>query len=196
MIALKLIATSMALTTALFLPMACTSLVAGSPVPRAEIGSAPQRSSTMSAPSTQRSLDDLAMCDLLTLADLPIRPDRGGHTTHEPRDKGDACVVTVQMSDAFSILTVKVSRNALKFSDYTPPSVSPNGKFIQIGGRRAWSGNPVTTGSDKYCFTAFGAADGYISLTILDETKRGVAPCDTDVGLAEKVVSRTPEPYE
>jgi len=136
------------------------------------------------------------MCDLLTPADLPVRPDRGGNTTHEPRDKGDACIVTVQMSDVFSIVTVKVSRNPVKFSDYIPPSASPNGKFIQIGGRKAWSGNPVTTGSDKYCFTAFGAADGYISVTILDETKRGVAPCDTDVGLAEKVVSRTPEPYE
>jgi hypothetical protein len=184
-------------TAALLLPAACTSIVQGSPVPRAELDSAPPGgTSTTSVPHTRRSLDDVAMCDLLTPADLPVHPDRGGKTTHEPKDKGDVCEVGVQMSDVFSILVVSVSRQPLKFSQYTPPAASPNGRFTQIGGRKAWVGNPVKSGSDKNCFTAFGAADGYIALTLIDETNRGVAPCDTDVGIAEKVVPRTPEPYE
>jgi hypothetical protein len=183
-------------TTILLPPVACTSVVQGSPMPRADLGSAPRGGSATSAPNTGRSLNDLAMCELLTPADLPVHADQGGKTTHEPKDKGNACEVGVQMRDLFSIVIVKVSRYPVKFSEYIPPRSSPNGKYTQIGGRKAWVGNPLNTGLDKYCFAAFGAADGYISLTITDETQRGIAPCDTDVGIAEKVAPRTPEPYE
>jgi hypothetical protein len=100
------------------------------------------------------------------------------------------------MSDVFSILTASVGRKPQKFSDYVVPSGSQNGRFTEIAGRKAWVGNPVSSGSDKHCGVATGAADGHLIVVVLDETKRGVDPCQTVTGLAEKVIARTPAPYD
>lgn len=184
---------------AFFFMAACTSANQGVPMPQTPFStSAPSgdHSPTTSEMNTQKSLNDLDMCELLTPADLPIQAGEGGKTKHELKDAGSACEVAVQMSDIFSIIVVKVSREPIKFSRYNPPAGSPNGKFTEIGNRKAWVGNPVASASDKHCFTAFGSADGYIALTITDETERGVDPCVTATGLAEKVIPRTPEPYD
>ena len=133
------------------------------------------------------------MCGLLTPGDFPVQPGAGGTATQEPQYDGDLCSTSVQLKDILSVLVSTIERRIRPFSQFTPPSSSKNGKLTEISGRKAWVGNPFSD-VDKGCVAVFAAADGYISLSVTDETGRGVDPCQTVVALAEKVASRTAAP--
>lgn len=175
---------------------ACTSISEGTPTPGDTSRGSESSTGETAEPETPRSLRDLVMCEILLPDDIAVRPDEGGSIEHEPEDDGDACTVTVQMSDVFDIITAKMIRIDESFSSYSPRPGSGDGGFTEISGREAWVGDPSSTASDEQCFAAFGAADGYLALAVTDETQRGVDPCVTAVHIVEKVISRTPAPYD
>lgn len=177
----------------------CTSGSAGNPIARVDsTGSETSGSTTTSAPTSSsaangKALKELDMCRLLTPGDMPVQPGASGTATQKPKYDGDLCSTTVQLADILSVLVSTIERHFQPFSQFVPPSSSKNGKMTEVAGRNAWVGNPFSD-VDKGCVAVFGASDGYISLSVTDETNRGVDPCQTVTQLAEKVVSRTPAP--
>lgn len=175
---------------------ACTTSSGGTPIAKSGQTAPDIPSSTStSGGSQQRSLKELDMCKVLTSADMPVQPGNGGIAEQKPEFNGDLCSTIVQLKDIVSVLVASVERKPRPFSQFIPPSGSPNGRMTEIAGRKAWVGNPFSD-VDRGCFAAFGAADGYISIAVTDDTKRGVDPCQTVIQLAEKVIGRTPAPRE
>lgn len=175
---------------------ACTTSSGGTPIAKSG-QTAPDlpSSTTPSGGGQQKSLKELDMCKVLTSADMPVQPGTGGIAEQKPELNGDVCSTIVQLKDIVSVLVATIERKPRPFSQFIPPSGSPNGRMTEIAGRKAWVGNPFSD-VDRGCSSAFGAADGSISLTITDDTKRGVDPCQTVIQLAEKVIGRTPAPRE
>lgn len=152
-------------------------------------------SSAASGPSpgpAARSIDDLALCELLTPADFPFSSSR--QFPPKKRPEPTSCVWLANKDADISNFITNVGMLPISFSQYQPPDSSPNGRATEIAGRPAWVGTVFPTDVDESCGAVFGAADGLISMVLLDETDGHPDPCLTVVDLAEKVAERTPPP--
>lgn len=143
--------------------------------------------------TTAQSIGDLDMCELLKPADLPVQPGPDGRVEQESVWDGERCLNSVQLANVFDLLVAGVQRERVPFDGYEPLSGSA-GDFTEIGGRRAWVGHVLS--NPKACIATFGAADGTLTVTLTDETQRGLDPCQTVTELARTVISRAPPPRE
>ncbi len=139
------------------------------------------------------SVEELDLCALLGPDDFPV--DAAPGDVPLKLDEAEACAWTISIDNAGSVFSAGVGAQAVPFSRYLPSPISPNGRYTEISGRRAWLGNPFRDVGEG-CSAAFGSADGFLTVTVGDYTGRGVDPCVTATGLAELVIARTPPPDE
>lgn len=181
-------------TAVLGLALAACTPVSGEARPQTSGRTSAPATSTAAPTSTSTvSIDDLDLCTLLAPEDLPVDPGPNGTTVHEYDPDFDGCVVGVQLANPLDLISVGVSRRDYPFDEFVAPD-GPRGEFTGIGGREAWVGR--ATSDEAVCGAIFGAADGIVEVTIVDETRRGIDPCDTVAELAEIAIPRTPPPNE
>ena len=158
----------------------------------------PSGTTSQNSPSSStaaQSVRDLDLCALLTPDDFPVE-EAPGDTPLKSSDPNAGCGWTISVDNAGSTFSAGVAMRPVPFSRFVPPPQSPNGRYTEIAGRKAWLGEALPQDVDVGCGAAFGAADGLLDVVLTDETGRGVDPCQTAVELAEIVISRTPPPTE
>ena len=161
--------------------------------PRPAPGGTTSQNAATTTGTTAQSVRDLDLCTLLTPEDFPVEA-APGDTPVKTSDPLTGCGWTISVDNAGSTFSAGVAMRPVPFSKFVPPQ-SPNGRFTEIAGRKAWVGNALSD-TDVGCGAIFGAADGLLSIDLTDKTGRGIDPCQTVTELAEIVTSRTPSPTE